>query len=500
MSSTLVENVSDNEHSDSNSEEQYYEETMPLPQEIIYPGLILKREYVLLQKIGHGNNATVWICYHIPKKSFFAMKIQDNQCYHDGCREVVIIKKINQYCKEHEDKNIYCVNMLDYFIFEEDDETKFVCSVYDLYAGSIQMVINAGKHKYGLPVASVKQIIKQLLTALSTLHHDLDIIHTDIKPENILFKGMPENHTYVFDTFIKSEFHEKYQKLCELYQNDETRLIEELEVLAIDSIRNIYESNLDSNEEELVPDEDDFDEEDYIEGEMDSSEESEDENNGVFNERKQSVDDVIEYLDYKIIHDLDEDYDFENILNNKPYTTDVDEVIDDKYIINCETALTDFGNSYFRKKRTKNEIQDRRYRAPEVILDIDYSFACDIWSVMCVAYELLTGFVLFEPVDLPLNQDLHHLFLIEKLVDSIPIEMKKASKRTKFLFDKNRNYHIKNVKEFTHFPMKDRLVKQFTFSEEEAGQIAEFLLYGLKINPLERPSALELLNHPWLNN
>lgn len=496
MSSKLIENVSDNEHTESSSEEQYYEEAMPLPQEIIYPGLILKREYILLQKIGHGNNATVWICYHIPKKSFFAMKIQDNQCYHDGCREVVIIKKINQYCKEHENKNIYCVNMLDYFIFEEDEETKFVCSVYELYAGNIHMVINAGKHKYGLPIPSVKQIIRQLLTALSTLHQELDIIHTDIKPENILFKGMPENHVTVFATFTQSGFQEKYQKLCELYENDEARFMEELEVLAFDSVKDICEIFTDDNEEELMPDEDD-----YIEGEMDSSEESEDEeNNGVFNERKQSVDDVIEYLDYKVIHDLDEDYDFENILNNRPYTTDVDEVIDDKYVINCETALTDFGNSYFRKKRTKNEIQDRRYRAPEVILDIDYGFACDIWSVMCVAYELLTGFILFEPVDLPLNQDLHHLYLIEKLIDTIPIEMKKASNRTKFLFDKSRKYHIKNVKEFTRFPMKDRLIKQFTFSEGEAQEISDFLLSGLKINPLERSSATDLLNHPWLNN
>ena len=49
--------------------------------------------------------------------------------------------------------------MLDYFVYAEDDETKYVCSVYDLYAGSIQMVLNEGKYKYGLPILPFFQTI-----------------------------------------------------------------------------------------------------------------------------------------------------------------------------------------------------------------------------------------------------------------------------------------------------------------------------------------------------
>ena len=483
------------ESSNDNSEEQ-----MPISDEIIYPGLLLK-EYILLKKIGHGNNACVWMTYHIKTDSYRAIKIQDYQCYHDGCREVAIIKTINKYCTEHDGKNIYCVTMLDYFVYEENEKTKFVCSVYDLYAGSIQMLINQGKHKYGLPISTVKQITKQLLTALVTLHDELKVIHTDIKPENILFKGTITDHLKLIDLFLKSNFKQKYKIIMDIHQNDTKRLTEELEYLALESVKEIckFESQID-DDEEFEPDEEDFSEEDYIDDDDDSYESQD--SAELFNERRQSVDDIIEHLDYKTRHDLETEgeYDFDSVLNNRINTTDFKEVVDEKYITNCETALTDFGNSYFFDKRTKNEVQDRRYRAPEVVLDFNYKYSCDIWSVSCVVFELLTGFVLFEPIDEPLNKDIHHLFLMEKMLGPIPLKMKRASKRSKFLFDEKRKFHIKNVEEFNPSPLKIRLIKQFLFSEKDANEIYNFLMCGLKYEPTERPSAKNMLKHSWLIN
>jgi serine/threonine-protein kinase PRP4 len=37
----------------------------------------------------------------------------------------------------------------------------------------------------------------------------------------------------------------------------------------------------------------------------------------------------------------------------------------------------------------------RFYRAPEIILGMNYDFAIDIWSVGCTLYELYTGKILF---------------------------------------------------------------------------------------------------------
>ena len=48
---------------------------------------------------------------------------------------------------------------------------------------------------------------------------------------------------------------------------------------------------------------------------------------------------------------------------------------------------------------TENEITpylvSRFYRAPEIILGMQYDFAIDVWSVGCTLYELYTGKILF---------------------------------------------------------------------------------------------------------
>ena len=493
--------------SESDSVEVYDDDeaTLPIPEEIIYPGLVLKNEYVLLKKIGFGNNAAVWMTYQISTQSYFAIKIQDNQCYNDGCREVAIIKKINSYCKENNTKNICIVKMLDFFVYEEDDETKYVCSVYDLYAGSIQMLLCEGKYKYGLPIPVVKNIIRQLLIALSTLHMDLSVIHTDIKPENILFKGIPEYQTRIIESFEKTNFQKKYDVILQRYKGNDSKFTDELECLAIESVYEL--DTIDTSFtgcEEFHPDDENLDEDDFIEGDddneydYDSSDSSD--NQCIFNERDQSVNDAIENLDYSKMHDLDieVDYDFKSVLNNRENSQDKKEMIDDKYVKNCQVALTDFGNSYFFSKRTKNEVQDRRYRAPEIILDFNYKYACDIWSVSCVTFELLTGFALFEPDTHPLNKDIQHLYLMEKNLGKIPLVMKKASKRSKFLFDKKRNYHIKNLEPFSSCPLKNRLVNQFLFTDTDAEDIYDFIIQGLHYDPTERPNAIEMLAHPWL--
>lgn len=474
----------------------------------IYSGLVLKGEYVLLKKIGEGNNASIWMTYYIPKDDYIAMKIQYHQCFNDGCREVKIIEKINEYAKANPEKNIHCVNMTECFIFEEDDDIKFVCSAYPLYAGSIQLVLNSGKHKYGLPIPVVKNIIRQMLKAVDTLHNELQIIHTDIKPENILFQGTTKDHIAIIDLFQKSGFKENYQKILKEYADNSEHFDLALDKIALESVVEIDQlvTNYDDWNEEFDPDNEEIDEDDIIEGEDDEYYDEEnvdeiDEDLDKFNERVQSVDDIIETLDYNQMHNIEEEseYDFVSVLNNRQNTTDPEEVIDDKYIENCVAALTDFGNSYFYQKRTRNEIQDRRYRAPEVVLDFKYGYGADVWSIACVAFELLTGFVLFDPADEPLNKDIHLLYLFEKMLGPIPFGMKKKSKRTRFLFDHNRNYHIKNIEEFEICTLEERLIKQFLFSENDAKEIAEFLGEALHYEPHKRATTKDLLNHKWLN-
>lgn len=481
-------------------------------EDAIYPGLVLNYNYVLLKKIGIGKNAYVWLVYQISTKRYLAMKVQDFRCYIDGCREITIIQKINECINKEPEKNVYCIQLLDYFAYEYQKDCLFVCSVYDLYAGDVRMVLETGKHKYGLPLDVVKRIVKQLLTSLAFLHNELEIIHTDIKPHNILLKGMRDDYHQVITLFNDSHFQEKYDNLVKnLVKNYDVKNLsfyKELELLAAECVKEICQlpAIVEDEEAEGSMEDDEGSEVNYDSIEIDDSH-SENDDDGIsskpmtFNTRNQSVDDTLEQLDYRGIHDLDEEmpYDFSSVLNNRANSADKKIVIDDQYINNCETVLVDFGNAYFYHTRTRHEVQDRRYRAPEVILDLNYGYPCDIWSVGCVVFELATGFVLFEPED-ALTKDIQQLYLFEKMLGPLPIEMKKKSKRRRFLFDRKRNYHIKNVGSFQPAPLKERLVKQFLFSEEEAQKMSEFMLLCLTYDPNKRATATQLLNHPWLNS
>ena len=57
--------------------------------------------------------------------------------------------------------------------------------------------------------------------------------------------------------------------------------------------------------------------------------------------------------------------------------------------------MIDFGSSCFEKEIPYKYLQSRFYRAPEVILGLDYSVKIDMWSLGCILVELYTGLPLF---------------------------------------------------------------------------------------------------------
>lgn len=494
------------------------EDYLDIPEEPIHAGLYLKSQYLLLALIGKGGNAGVWLAYCMLDRKYYAVKVQRGECFDDGKREVRIIRAINQHAKTHASKDIHCVQMLDSFLFNtrDDDDVpeSYVCSVYDLYAGSLNILLTSGKHKYGFPIPIVKEITRQILKALAVMHEKLKIVHTDIKPHNILLAGIsPEIESYI-QAFDAEAFHETMARMVQ--EIDVEELEEQIDMYCIEIVKPVTDAveawrslyprpDIDGEEEEEADEEDDEDDEDDDE-EYEVSDDEDDQEvplrcaNG---DRRQSVNDIEDELADETLHNLDKAdiYDNETVLNNRASSSDgTREVIPDLYLTatKLRVVLTDFGNSYFIKSRTTNEICDRRYRPPEVIIDVGYSTKCDIWSLGCLIYELLTGYVLFEPSDSPVNQDLQHLYLIEKHLAEIPLRMKKASRRRDYLFDSSRNFQIRSVQPFTKLPLTSRLMKQFLFSKREASEIMDFLKHALEIDPNVRHSASQLLKHPWL--
>jgi serine/threonine protein kinase len=64
---------------------------------------------------------------------------------------------------------------------------------------------------------------------------------------------------------------------------------------------------------------------------------------------------------------------------------------------NVKVKLVDLGNACWFHHHFSTEIQTRQYRSPEVILGVNYGASADIWSFACMIFELVTGDFLFEP-------------------------------------------------------------------------------------------------------
>ena len=78
---------------------------------------------------------------------------------------------------------LHIVSFLDSFDHIGPEDTH-VCIVFEPLGENLLSLIERNKKK-GVPVTLVKTIARQVLLGLEYLHDECDLVHTDIKPENI---------------------------------------------------------------------------------------------------------------------------------------------------------------------------------------------------------------------------------------------------------------------------------------------------------------------------
>ncbi|XP_042561349.1 SRSF protein kinase 3-like [Clupea harengus] len=163
-----------------------------------------------------------------------------------------------------------------------------------------------------------------------------------------------------------------------------------------------------------------------------------------------------------------------------------------------KVKIADLGSSCWVYKHFCEEIQTRQYRSLEVLLGCDYGPPADVWSVACMAFELVTGDALFEPKPgkgFSLEED--HIAHIIELLGKIPPAIALSGKYSFEYFNRRGDLH--RIAVLRPWSLYEVLVEKYHVPLREACLFADFLLHMLDFLPERRATAAQCLKHPWLS-
>ncbi|KAM9760001.1 SRSF protein kinase 1b isoform 2-T2 [Menidia menidia] len=148
-------------------------------------GDLFSGRYHVIRKLGWGHFSTVWLAWDIQEKRFVAMKVvKSAEHYTETALDEIKLLKSVRNTDPRDPNREKVVQMLDDFKISGMNGTH-VCMVFEVLGYHLLKWIIKSNYQ-GLPLPCVKSIIRQVLQGLEYLHTKCKIIHTDIKPENIL--------------------------------------------------------------------------------------------------------------------------------------------------------------------------------------------------------------------------------------------------------------------------------------------------------------------------
>ncbi|XP_069880000.1 LOW QUALITY PROTEIN: SRSF protein kinase 1 [Dipodomys merriami] len=148
-------------------------------------GDLFNGRYHVIRKLGWGHFSTVWLSWDIQGKKFVAMKVvKSAEHYTETALDEIRLLKSVRNSDPNDPNREMVVQLLDDFKISGVNGTH-ICMVFEVLGHHLLKWIIKSNYQ-GLPLPCVKKIIQQVLQGLDYLHTKCRIIHTDIKPENIL--------------------------------------------------------------------------------------------------------------------------------------------------------------------------------------------------------------------------------------------------------------------------------------------------------------------------
>lgn len=509
-------------------------------------GDLFLNRYHVTRKLGWGHFSTVWLCWDLIDKRFVALKVVKSASHftETAIDEIKLLKCVRD-ADPNDKKRDRVVLLLNDFKIIGINGTH-ICMVFEVLGHNLLKLIIKSNYR-GIPIGNVKTIIKQVLEGLDYLHARCSIIHTDIKPENVLicvseryirklafeatelhsrgsklpvslrstapkeFQNQPVSSTMSKSKKKKLKkrakrnnelLKQQFQQLKELdNQND----CEEMSQQGEDDEDNTQTVDCSSiaNEEDgpsFMNVDDTPEKSDRVENGYDNTVSIatatptlEQEDASLFTESLQTS------TEYNAINKTSKNSFNTSADLSRCSSSNLSELDPAHVLCGMDVKVADLGNACWVDKHFTEDIQTRQYRSLEVLIGARYDTSADIWSVACMAFELATGDYLFEPHSGDgYSRDEDHLAHIIELLGDIPKHIIDTGTQSIAYF--NKRGKLRNITGLKPWNLFNVLVEKYRWDPVSAKEFSDFLIPMLKYDPSTRATAAECLTHHWLSN
>ncbi|KAF1951326.1 kinase-like protein [Byssothecium circinans] len=171
--------------------------------------------------------------------------------------------------------------------------------------------------------------------------------------------------------------------------------------------------------------------------------------------------------------------------------------------------LSDLGSAFWLASPPSDTVTPISLRAPELILHQPFGTGIDMWSFGCLMFEFLTGRALFAVMVLSHDQneqddaDDDHLIQLNDVIRPLPDSIMAAWPRASKWYGPNRKplQPYSDAEPYIHKPLEVLFAKHKSdeIDDSESEVVCSIIRQILDYDPAKRPSAEDLLKHPWFS-